>query len=101
MRKTAIDFTPLTVHGMKKPQSFKRLRRSGAIFPAAPGIRRLWHRGPGKNVSLTHKGQALHHPVDLGAFHVMLGLAVFTDGLLNLSNGHIIHSFLGRWQVYG
>jgi len=84
---------------MKKAAIFKRLRRSGAIVPAAPGIRRLWHRGPGKNVLLTHKGQALHHPVDLGAFHVMLGLAVFADGLLNLSNG--THSSVLSWQVVG
>ena len=72
---------------MKKAAIQNELRRSGAVFSITPGIRRLRHRGPGKNVLRGAEGQALHHLVDLGAFHVMLGLAVFADGLLNLSNG--------------
>ena len=79
--------TPLGIHGMKKAAIFKRLRRSGAVFPAVRRIRRLRHKGPGKDVLHGAKGQPLHHPVNLDTFHVMLGLAMFADGLLNLSNG--------------
>ena len=64
-----------------------------------PGIRRLRHRGPGKNILRGAEGQALHHLVDLGAFHVMLGLAVFADGFFNVSNG--THSSVLSWQAVG
>ena len=100
MRNTAICFIPSCSQGMKKAAIQNELRRSAAVGPLSPAIRRLgqWRRV--EQAFLLEKRKVINNLVNFNRLHIVLGLAALPDGILDAFYCTHIHSFLSWAFVY-
>ena len=79
---------------MKKATIFRKKTVASAVFVVLPGpvgtlmLRRLTERR-----IMLRKREGLQNLVNVGGFHIMLGLTVFPDGIFDALDSTHIHSF--------
>ena len=66
-----------------------------AVFVVLPGpVRTLVLRRMTEHALMLRKREGLQNPVNVGGFHIILGLATFPDGIFDAWTVHIFIPFL-------